>query len=102
MQALSERSLGPFPWGGRYWNSGEPEYAKGLQPQNQRLDLANALIRSSGLTFRRSLNAFPRNFLAVGSSGLARGFQVDEALGLLLPGSHELLDLALVVDGLLQ
>ena len=56
----------------------------------------------SGLTFRRSLNAFARNFPAVGSSGLARGFQVDEALGLLLPGSHELLDVTLVVDGLLQ
>ena len=57
---------------------------------------------SAWLTFRGSLNAFARNFPAVGSSGLAGGFQVDEVLGLLLPGSHELLDVALVVDGLLQ
>ena len=56
----------------------------------------------SGLTFRGSLNAFARNFPAVGSSGAAGSFQVDEALGLLLPGSHELLGKALVVDGLLQ
>ena len=54
------------------------------------------------LTFRGLLNAFARNFPAVGSSGVAGGFQVDEALGLLLPGSHEFLDKALVVDGLLQ
>ena len=56
----------------------------------------------TGLTFRGSLNAFARNFPAVGSSGLAGGFQVDEVLSLLLPGSHELLNVALVVDGLLQ
>ena len=33
---------------------------------------------------------------------MARGFQVDETLSLLLPGAHELLGVALVVDGLLQ
>ena len=60
-------------------------------------EVGNHLVYSD-----RSLNAFARNFPAVGSSGLAGGFQVDEVLGLLLPGSHELLDVALVVDGLLQ
>ena len=58
--------------------------------------------RNIRLTFRGSLNAFARNFPAVEISRVAGGFQVDEALGLLLPGSHELLDVALVVDGLLQ
>lgn len=55
-----------------------------------------------GLTFRRSLNACARNFPASVGSGLAGCFQVDEALGLLFPGSHEPLDAALVVDGQLQ
>ena len=54
------------------------------------------------LTFRRSADAFARNLLTHRGSGLARCFQVDEALGLLLPGSHELFGVALVVDGLLQ
>ncbi|MFO1177651.1 MAG: restriction endonuclease subunit S [Ottowia sp.] len=56
---------------------------------------------TSGLTFRRSPDAFARNFPVAGRSRLARYFQVDETLGLLLPLTHKLLGTAVVVDRVL-
>jgi len=44
---------------------------------------------ATGLTFRTSPNAFPRNFPALaGGSAAAGRFGVDESLGLRLPGAQ--------------
>jgi catechol 2,3-dioxygenase-like lactoylglutathione lyase family enzyme len=65
------------------------------------MDFYTRVLQMHRLTFRRSPDAFARNFPVAGRSRLARYFQVDETLGLLLPLTHKLLGTAVVVDRVL-